>query len=56
MERDIEAVRQDVINGYVSVEHARQDYGVVIDLKSFEVDDRATQKLRSNLLTQKSAD
>ena len=56
LERDIEEVRRDVINGYVSVEHARQYYGVVIDPESFEVDGRATQKLRDNLLTQKSAD
>ena len=56
VERDIEEVRQDVINGYVSVERAREDYGVVIDPKLFEVDDRATQKLRDNLRTQKSAD
>jgi len=44
-ERDVEAVRRDVINGYVSVEHARQDYGVVIDPQSFEIDDTATRKL-----------
>jgi N-methylhydantoinase B len=47
-ERDIKQVRQDVINGYVSVASARQDYGVVIDPDTFEVDDRATEALRSN--------
>ena len=50
LERDIEKVRRDVINGYVSVEHAKYDYGVVVDPQSFEVDDIATQKLRSYLL------
>jgi len=55
LERDVEAIHRDVINGYVSVEHARQDYGVVIDPQSFEVNDEATQNLRSNLLIQKSA-
>ncbi len=42
-ERDVEAVRRDVINGYISVEHARQDYGVVIDPQSYEIDDTATR-------------
>jgi N-methylhydantoinase B len=45
-ERDIEIVRQDVINGYVSVEQAKQDYGVVINPQTFDVDVMATQRLR----------
>ncbi len=45
-ERDVAAVLRDVVNGYVSVASARQDYGVVIDPKSLEVDVIATQKLR----------
>jgi N-methylhydantoinase B len=49
LERDVEKVRQDVINGYVSAASARQDYGVVIDPQSFEVDAIATQKIRGNL-------
>lgn len=46
MERDIEAVRMDVINGYVSVKHARRDYGVEIDPETLEVDVIETQRLR----------
>lgn len=46
LERDVEAVRRDVIDGYVSVERARQDYGVVIDARTFEVDVTATQEIR----------
>ena len=46
LERDSEEVRQDVINGYVSVEHARGDYGVEINPQTFDVDIKATQKLR----------
>ncbi len=49
LERDIGAVRRDVNNGYVSVERARQDYGVVIDPQSSEVDVAATKKLRGDL-------
>jgi len=48
-ERNIEDVRQDVINGYVSIEQARQDYGVVIDPKSLEVDNKATEELRNGI-------
>jgi N-methylhydantoinase B len=49
LERDIEKVRMDVVNGYVSVHRAKQEYGVVIDPKTFEVDIQATQKLRDNI-------
>lgn len=49
LERDPEAVLWDVINGYVSVEHASQDYGVVIDRQTFEIDTEATQRLRDSL-------
>jgi N-methylhydantoinase B len=49
LERDIAKVRRDVVNGYVSVEQARCDYGVVIDPRSFEVDAAATERLRSGL-------
>lgn len=49
-ERDTEEVRWDIINGYVSVERAQQEYGVVIDPDTFEVDDKATEALRSDLL------
>jgi N-methylhydantoinase B len=44
--RPIERVKEDVINGYVSVKSAREDYGVVIDPKTFEVDWEATKALR----------
>ena len=48
-ERAIEEVRRDVINGYVSVEHARQDYGVEINPQTLNVDVIATQRLRDNI-------
>jgi len=35
--RDPELVRQDVINGIVSIESAKKDYGVVIDPKTYEI-------------------
>ncbi len=55
LERDIEAVKRDVRNEYVSIEGARRDYGVVIkgdphwDPENLEVDLEATRKLREEL-------
>lgn len=48
LERDTEKVRMDVLNGFVSTKCAREDYGVVIDPETFEVDTAATKALRSN--------
>ncbi len=45
-ERDPKAVAEDVVDGLVSVEAARDRYGVVIDPKTLEVDTDATAKLR----------
>ena len=45
-ERDPEAVESDVANGYISVERARADYGVVIDPGALKVDLEATMRLR----------
>ena len=44
-DRDPALVRQDVIEGYVSIESAARDYGVVIDPQTFEI----TCLQRSNL-------
>lgn len=51
LERDVNAVLEDVIDGYVSIERAKKDYGVVIteinrDLDLFEIDFEATKKER----------
>jgi N-methylhydantoinase B len=45
-ERPIEDVREDVRQGYVSVEAAADKYGVVINGETFAVDQAATDKLR----------
>jgi N-methylhydantoinase B len=44
--RNLERVRQDVMDGLVSVASARDDYGVVIDPQNWEIDTKATAKLR----------
>jgi len=46
-ERDPAAVEQDVRNGYVSIEKAREEYGVVVDPGSLKVNVAATHKLRA---------
>lgn len=46
LERDPEAVRQDVIDGYVSPEHARAAYGVELT-NDLEVDAEKTRSLRT---------
>lgn len=48
LERDPEAVADDLRNGYVSAEHAAERYGVVVD--GTEVDAAATALLRERLL------
>ena len=45
-ERDPARVRDDVVRDYVSIEAARNDYGVVVDPDSLEIDDQATAALR----------
>ncbi|WP_047865733.1 hydantoinase B/oxoprolinase family protein [Rubrobacter aplysinae] len=54
LERDSEAVCEDVADDYVTVEGARRDYGVVIreldaELAEYEVDLEATQAERENI-------
>ena len=46
-ERDPERVRMDVVEGYVSCENAKSDYGVVLDPKNLAIDTAATKKLRA---------
>jgi N-methylhydantoinase B len=51
LERDPEKVRMDVLEGFVSLEAARNEYGVVLRPGShsyfYEVDAKATKKLRA---------
>ena len=46
LERDPEMVERDVLEGYVSFEKAKEDYGVVIDPQTLKVDMETTKKLR----------
>ena len=51
LERDPERVKEDVVDDYVSLERARKDYGVVLevvdeDLAEYRIDEAATQRER----------
>ena len=48
VERDPAAVRQDVVDRYVSMDHAREAYGVVLT-ESLEVDEDGTRQRRAEM-------
>jgi len=48
LQRDPQAVAADVVNGYVSIEKAREDYGVVMDPATLKVDVAETDKVRGS--------
>jgi len=51
LERDPAAVLGDVLDGYVSIEGAREDYGVVITPGDLAVDQEMTEQLRKQIRT-----
>jgi len=53
LDREIEKVRWDALNEYITVQAAKGIYGVVIDPKTFEVDKEATKSLRAKLKEEK---
>jgi len=58
LERDPQAVKEDVADGYVSIERAGKDYGVVVrevdaELAEFEVDEEATAAERERIRSER---
>ncbi|WP_102348860.1 hydantoinase B/oxoprolinase family protein [Bacillus sp. Marseille-P3661] len=49
LEREVEKVQLDVKEGYISLEKARTDYGVVLNPTDLSVDEKATENLRQNM-------
>jgi len=47
-EREPQIVLHDVIEGYVSIEEAKSEYGVVIDPTTLEIDTEETDRLRKS--------
>jgi N-methylhydantoinase B len=60
LDRDPEAVREDVVDGYVTLEGARKDYGVVVrevdaELSQYELDLEATTRERDRIRDERLA-
>ena len=53
LERPAAQVRDDVLDGFVSAQSARDDYGVVLTDDLIEIDEPATAALRAKLSEQK---
>jgi len=53
LDRDIEMVLTDVINGYISIGKARKVYGVMIYPKTLKVNYKGTEKLRKRMKEEK---
>jgi N-methylhydantoinase B len=49
LDREPERVEVDVLEGYVSIEKAKEDYGVIIDPETLRVDGERTRKLRESM-------
>ncbi|WP_395447411.1 hydantoinase B/oxoprolinase family protein [Aminobacter sp. UC22_36] len=54
LKRDIQSVLSDVVEGYVSIERAKKDYGVIvhavdIDLDEYKIDENATLAERARI-------
>ena len=56
LDRDVHAVLDDVEQEKMSVGHAREEYGVVIDSDTLRPDLKATGELRAHMRTQRDAD
>jgi N-methylhydantoinase B len=52
LEREIEKVEWDALNGYISMRSAREKYGCVLDPKTYKADFEKTKQLRSELKSQ----
>lgn len=55
-ERAPARVREDVRQGYVTLDAARRDYGVVLDAESLSIDEQATEALRAEMMHRESLD
>lgn len=49
LERDVKKVEWDALNGYISLESAREKYGCVLDPKTYKADPEKTKGLRDRL-------
>ena len=54
LERDIDAVWEDVRNELVSIKSAREDYGVIIDPETLRLDRDGSEAVRKELIKEHS--
>jgi N-methylhydantoinase B len=52
LQRDVARVQGDVLDGFVSPQSARDDYGVILAPHTGEVDEVATRQLRQRMRQQ----
>jgi N-methylhydantoinase B len=45
-QRPVEKVLKDIRNGFISIEKAKEDYGVVIDPLTYQINEEETRRLR----------
>jgi N-methylhydantoinase B len=53
-ERDPQKVLEDVVNEKMSIEAAREEYGIVVDPEARTINEEATRECRENLREQQS--
>lgn len=56
LDRDPQKVLEDVVNEKVSIEAAREEYGIVVDRETREIDEAATRERRRELRDDAAAD
>jgi N-methylhydantoinase B len=49
LERELEMIERDVLEGYVSLGKAKEAYKTILNPQTLKVDEEATKKLRDNL-------
>lgn len=54
LDREIEKVQWDALNEFISIDTARNVYGVILNPETFEIDYKATEELRKKLKAEKN--
>ena len=54
LDRDVNAVLEDVEQEKMTVDYVRREYGVVIDPDTLDLDPRGTEELRAHMRAQKA--
>ena len=52
-QRDIDSVHEDIVQQKITPSHAKVEYGVVVDVKTLEIDLQATKSLRNKMTNER---